>query len=107
MAMQHERLEPGAHLRKNTKQILAMLRASVQRAGLACEFEQPSSSRAVARLAPAAGGADVGEIAVEFTPDGLEARFTRPGDERRALALYTDTRWMMEELEAFLAGAPK
>ncbi len=102
--MQHERLTPGAHLRKNNKQILAMLRASAQRAGFACEFEQPSSREAQADLIPAGGGEARGRIAVVFTTDGLEVTLGGGGDERRALALYTDTRWLMEELEALLAG---
>jgi hypothetical protein len=104
--MQHERLQPGAHLRKNTKQILAMVRASAQRAGLACEFEQPSSSRARADLVPA-GAAAIGSVELHFTTDGIEAVMRAGTTERRALALYTDTRWMMEELDAFLAAAPR
>lgn len=104
--MQHERLSPGAHLRKNTKQILAMLRASAVRAGFACEFEQPSSSKALAKLE--AGGQARGSIEVTFTTDGVEARYADLGGAtRQALALYTDTGWMMEELEAFLAALPK
>jgi hypothetical protein len=104
--MQHERLSPGAHLRKNTKQILAMLRASAVRAGFACEFEQPSSSKAHAQLE--AGGQVRGQIEVTFTTDGVEARYTNgAGTARQALALYTDTGWMMEELESFLAALPK
>ncbi len=103
--MQHERLKPGTHLRKNTKQILAMLRASAQRAGLACEFEQPSSSKARAELLPAGGGAVRGVVDVTFTTDGVELALSGAGGDRKALALYTDTTWMMEEYEAFIAGA--
>lgn len=102
--MQHERLEPGTHLRKNTKQILAMLRATAQRAGLAGEFEQPSSSKA--RLAlTGADGAAAGTVEVAFTTDGIELVAKGAAAERRALALYTDTRWMMEEFEAFVADS--
>lgn len=103
--MQHERLSPGAHLRKNTKQILAMLRASAVRAGLGCEFEQPSSSKAQADLTQE--GQSRGRIEVTFTTDGIEAKLIPAGDPtaaRQALALYTDTGWMMEELESFLSG---
>jgi hypothetical protein len=101
--MQHERLTPGTHLRKNTKQILAMLRASAQRAGFECEFEQQGSRGARARLVPAAGGDPVGSVEVNFTTDGLEAHLVGGSETRTAMALYTDTRWLMEDLEALLA----
>jgi hypothetical protein len=103
--MQHERLTPGAHLRKNTKQILAMLRASAVRAGLGCEFEQPASTKAQAELT--VNGQVRGRIEVRFTTDGIEANLvpaSDPAAARQALALYTDTGWMMEELEQFLAA---
>ena len=104
--MQHERLEPGTHLRKNTKQILAMLRAAAQRAGLVGEFEQPSSSKARLELTGPGGGA-AGTVEVSFTTDGIELVAKGQAEERRALALYTDTRWMMEEFEAFVADSAR
>jgi hypothetical protein len=101
--MQHERLEPGAHLRKNQKQILAMLRASTQRAGLEWDFVQETGSVGRGRILRGAGGAELGQARVEFTTDGVKFEGAPTGGETRsALALYTDTRWLMETFEGLL-----
>ena len=102
--MEHERLEPGAHLRKNQKQILAMLRASATRAGLGWDAVQETGSRTVATVRRDGQDDAAGSARVEFTTDGVKyAAAPAGGAEREALALYTDTRWMMEVHEALLA----
>ena len=101
--MQHERLEPGTHLRKNQKQVLAMLRAATVRAGLVWDPLEATGSVTRAALRPAEGAEPVGEATVRFSTDGIELHCVpRDGEPRTALALYTDTRWMLETLEAVL-----
>lgn len=103
--MDHARLEPGAHLRKNQKQILALLRASAARAGLVWDAVQQTGSRTVASVRREASGEPLGTATVEFSTDGVRYRGEpAEGEAVEALALYTDTRWMMETHEALLAG---
>ncbi|MEO0651483.1 MAG: hypothetical protein AAFZ65_12480 [Planctomycetota bacterium] len=103
--MQHERLEPGTHLRKNQKQVLAMLRAAVTRGGLVWDPIEESGTATVAALRPDEGADAVGEATVRFTTDGIELTCGPiDGEAQTALALYTDTRWMLETLEAAVAG---
>lgn len=102
--MQHERLEPGTHLRKNQKQVLAMLRAAVGRSGLIWDPVDQTGSVTKVALRPAEGAEPKGEATVAFSTDGVELSCGPVGGEaREALALYTDTRWMLETLEACLA----
>ncbi|MHC4263703.1 MAG: hypothetical protein ACYSWX_14355 [Planctomycetota bacterium] len=99
--MQHERLEPGTHLRKNQKQVLAMLRAATTKGGLVWDPIAQTGSSLEAALRPSEGADPVGKVDVKFTTDGVELTGGAAGGEEthRALALYTDTRWMLETLE--------
>lgn len=103
--MEHERLEPGAHLRKNQKQILAMLRASATRAGLGWDAVQETGSRTAATVRREGSDDPAATARIEFSTDGVKYSASPVGGEAcEALALYTDTRWMMEVHEALLAG---
>ncbi|QDU66447.1 hypothetical protein [Engelhardtia mirabilis] len=103
--MEHERLEPGTHLRKNQKQILAMLRASAARAGLVWDANQQTGSRTAAVVRREEGGDELATATIEFSTDGVRYGATpTAGEAVEALALYTDTRWMMETHEALLAA---
>jgi len=104
--MEHERLEPGAHLRKNQKQILAMLRVAATRTGLVWDATQETGSRIVVCLRREEGGPEMASARIEFTTDGVRYSGAPAGGEAsEALALYTDTRWMMEVHGALMAGA--
>ena len=101
--MQHERLEPGTHLRKNQKQILAMLRAAVTRTGRVWDPVTQTGSGLTAAIRAEEGGDALAEAEVRFSTDGIELEVHPEGGEAvKALALYTDTRWMLETLEGAL-----
>ncbi len=102
--MQDERLEPGTHLRKNNKQVHAMLRAATTRAGFVWDVVAETGSSLTVAIRPGEGADAAAQAEVRFTTDGVEFTATPNGGEaREARALYTDTRWMMETLEGLLS----
>ena len=92
---------PGTHLRKNRKQITAMLRTAVTKAGLEWSDEPRGSNGGLAR------GSRDGNVAIAieytFTTNGLDVCITPTGGEaREAPGLYTDTTLVIECLKQAL-----
>ena len=95
---------PGTHLRKNRKQITAMLKTAVSKAGLEWSDEPQGSNGGLAR--GSRDGAEAISIAYTFTTNGLDVRIERPGAEPvEAPGLYTDTTLVMEALRVALESS--
>lgn len=99
--MSESELTPGKHLRKNQKQITAMMRAAVVQAGLEWQDEPQGSGRGTAR--GTRDGETVVEIRYQFGTGGVEVAISSGGEEVKAPGLYTDTSLIMEALRGVLA----
>jgi len=92
---------PGKHLRKNQKQILAMLRTALLQAGLEWSDETTGTGRGVAR--GLADGVERVSIEYHFHTMGVDARITAAGRPAiEAPGLFTDTSIILERLRGEL-----
>ena len=100
--MDDSNLTPGKHLRKNQKQILAMIRAAMAQAGLEFADEPDGSGRGSAK--GSRDGTPVVQLAYAFGTNGIEVTIVDvvTGREVAAPGLYTDTSLIMDALRDVL-----
>ena len=93
---------PGKHLRKNQKQILAMLRAAAVQAGFEWQDEPAASGRGTARALRE--GREVARVDYAFGTNGIDATIARPaGTAVQAKGLYTDATLILDALKKVLS----